>query len=59
MGIAPGEEGAVDKLRAVVAVDAQKGGLDWMFGRASTTHFWGFIEERAEFDPSGSGIGGV
>ncbi|MDR1986989.1 MAG: hypothetical protein LBP88_08480 [Treponema sp.] len=53
-GITPGQEGRVDTLRAVVAVDAPEGkgkaGLDV---REGVENPWvGFIEEGAEFRPA-------
>jgi hypothetical protein len=60
-GIAPGQEGPVDKLGAVIAVDAEKGeregGLDVLKGLHGPV--LGFIEEGTEFDPPGIDIGGV
>jgi hypothetical protein len=46
-GIAPGKEGAVDKLRAVVAVDAQKGKGEVILDveEGFQNPFLGFIEE--------------
>jgi hypothetical protein len=46
MGIAPGKEGTIDKLRAVIAVDAQKKGKGRSFrmsGRASNPPFWALL----------------
>jgi hypothetical protein len=61
MGIASGQEGTVDKFRAVVAVDAEEGegesGMDVREGLQDP--FLGFIEEGAEFDPAGRDVGGV
>jgi hypothetical protein len=53
-GIAPGEEGVVDKLRAVIAGDAEEGEREAGFDVRKGLHnpFLGFIEEWAEFHPA-------
>jgi hypothetical protein len=59
VSIAPGKEGVVDKLRAVIAVDAVKGegegGADVREGLQYP--FLGFIEEGAEFCSVGGDAG--
>jgi hypothetical protein len=59
-GIAPREEGTVDKLRAVIAINAEEGkregGLD--VREDFQNPFVGFIEEWSEFRPAGGDIGG-
>jgi hypothetical protein len=61
--IVPGQEGMIDKLRAVIAVDVEEGereaGLDVREGLQNP--FLGFIdglEGRGKFDPSRNDTGG-